>query len=128
MLVEHELQIRVRYSETDAMGLLHHANYFAYFEMGRTELLRANGVNYRDMEAAGLLMVVVKVSCRYRRPTRYDDLVTLRTTVVRATAARVEHRYALLRDGELLAEGESTLACVDAQGNLQRVPEWMWTE
>lgn len=127
MLRQHELQIRVRYKETDAMGLLHHANYFVYFEMGRTELLRANGMNYRDMEAAGLLMVVVKVSCRYRRPIRYDDLVTLQTTVTRATASRVEHQYALSRDGELLAEGESTLACVDAQGNLQRVPEWLWT-
>ncbi|HWA97067.1 MAG TPA: thioesterase family protein [Pirellulales bacterium] len=128
MLKQHEIQIRVRYQETDAMGVLHHANYLTYFEIGRTELLRANGMNYRDVEAAGILMVVVRMECRYRRPARYDDLLTLRTTTARVTAARIDHEYQLLLGDELLCEASSTLACVDRQGQVQRVPEWMRTE
>ncbi len=125
MLTEHEIEIRVRYQETDAMGVLHHANYLTYFEQGRIELLRACGVSYREMEATGLLMVVVKVECRYHRPARYDDLLKLRTKVSRVTAAKVEHTYELLRDQELLAQGASVLACVDRQGVVQRIPDWM---
>lgn len=123
MITEHEIEIRVRYSETDAMGLLHHANYFSYFEMGRTELLRAQGGNYREMEEKGMLMVVVKVHCHYRQPARYDDLLRLRTIIDRVTSAKLIHRYELYRDGELLATGQSTLACVDRHGELQRIPE-----
>ena len=122
---QHEIQIRVRYQETDAMGVLHHANFFTYFEMGRTELLRANGRDYRDVEAEGTFMVVVRIGCRYLRPARYDDVLTLRTTTTRVTAAKIEHEYQLLRGDELLAEGHSTLACVDRNGAVQRVPEWL---
>ena len=78
MLTEHEIEIRVRYCETDAMGFLHHANHFTYFEMGRTELLRAHGKSYRDLEAEGTLMVIVKIGCSYKRPARYDDVLRLR--------------------------------------------------
>lgn len=123
MLVEHQIEIRVRYSETDAMGFLHHGNYFSYFEMGRTELLRAQGGNYRAMEEAGLYMVVVNVECRYRKPARYDDLLVLTTRVARVTPAKLEHEYRLHRAGELLTEARSTLACVDRQGNVQRIPD-----
>ena len=107
------------------MGILHHANYFTFFEMGRTELLRANGYNYCDLEAAGTFMVVVRIGCRYLRPARYDDTLTLRTAVSRVTVAKIQHTYQLLRGDELLAEGESTLACVDGSGVVQRVPEWL---
>jgi acyl-CoA thioester hydrolase len=123
MATEHEIQIRVRYSEADAMGFLHHGNYFAYFEMGRTELLRASGGNYRQMEEAGMLMVVVSIECKYRKPARYDDLLTLKTRVVRVTPAKIEHDYRLYRDGELLTEARSVLACVDRAGCVQRIPE-----
>lgn len=105
------------------MGVLHHANYLTYFEMGRTELLRACGVNYRDLEEAGMLMVVVKIECQYKRPARYDDVLCLRTRTARVTAAKIEHEYELSRDGELLAVGRSTLACVDRNGAIQRIPE-----
>jgi len=125
MLTEHEIEIRVRYQETDAMGVLHHANYLTYFEMGRIELLRACGLSYREMEASGLLMVVVKVEVKYRQPARYDDLLRLRTTVARVSAAKVEHTYELYRGAELLAQGASTLACVDRNGVVQRIPDWM---
>lgn len=107
------------------MGVLHHANYLTYFEMGRTELLRSSGYDYRRIEESGTFMVIVEVGCRYRRPARYDDVLRLRTTLKRVTAAKIQHAYELYRGDELLAEGHSTLACVDRQGQLQRVPEWL---
>jgi acyl-CoA thioester hydrolase len=123
MSSEHEIEIRVRYSETDAMGFLHHGNYFALFEMGRTELLRSRGGNYRRMEEEGLYMVVVSVECKYRKPARYDDLLVLKTRVSRITPAKIEHEYRLSRDGELLTEARSVLACVDRAGVIQRIPD-----
>jgi acyl-CoA thioester hydrolase len=123
MLREHEITIRVRYSETDAMGFLHHANYFVYFEEGRTELLRASGGNYRAMEEAGQFMVVVKLECRYHKPARYDDLLTLRTRAVRTTAVKLEHEYKLYRGTELLTEATSILACLNKEGQVQRLPD-----
>jgi len=117
-----DISIRVRYAETDRMGLLHHAQYLVYFEQGRTELLRQQGISYRDLEDAGYLLVVVEARVRYRRPAYYDDLLTLRTTLQRVTAVRIEHRYEIYRDEELLAEGATTLACVDRQGKLQALP------
>ncbi len=129
MLRQHEIELRVRYQETDPMGFLHHANYFAYFEIGRTELLRASGGNYRQMEEKGLLVVVVKAECRFRRPARYDDLLRLRTTIVRVTLAKIEHQYELFRGDECLAVGHVTLAVVDRTGRVQPVPEeWMVQE
>ncbi|MFM7837692.1 MAG: acyl-CoA thioesterase [Planctomycetaceae bacterium] len=123
MITEHQHEIRVRYSETDAMGFLHHANYLCYFEIGRTELFRAQGGNYRRMEELGLFFVVAKVQVRYRRPARYDDLLTLHTKILRATTVRLEHQYQLFKGSELLAEAESTLACVDGQGSVQMIPQ-----
>ena len=117
------IQIRVRYFETDRMGLLHHANYLVYFEQGRIELLRSLGLNYKDLEDQGYLMVVVRFQVRYRSPARCDDVLTLKTTVVRTTPVKIEHRYELSRDGVLLAEAESTLACVDRAGKVQEIPE-----
>jgi acyl-CoA thioester hydrolase len=124
-LLEHEIELRVRYQECDPMGFLHHAYYFTYFELGRTELLRAAGGNYRQMEEEGSLVVVVKTQCRYRRPARYDDLVRVQTKVVRVTAAKIEHEYRILRGGELLAVGEATLAVISRDGRVQMTPQWM---
>jgi acyl-CoA thioester hydrolase len=118
-----EILIRVRYAETDRMGLLHHANYIVYFEQGRTELLRKRGLSYKDVEDAGHFLVIVDLSCKYKRPARYDDVLTLRTTVSRITHVKIVHTYALLRDGLLLAEGQSTLACVDREGRPQALPK-----
>jgi acyl-CoA thioester hydrolase len=120
-----EITIRVRYAETDRMGLLHHSNYLVYFEQGRTELLRAQGLSYRDLEDQGFLLVLTKVQVRYRSPARYDDLLTLRSSVVRTTLVKIEHRYELMRDGLLLADGETTLGCVDRGGRAQQLPEFL---
>ncbi len=120
-----EIHIRVRYAETDRMGLLHHANYLVYFEQGRTELLRQQGFSYRDIEDQGFYLVLTKVQVRYKSPAYYDDLLTLKTIVQRVTLVKIEHRYELLRDGILLAEGETTLGCVDKSGKVQALPDML---
>lgn len=118
-----QIQVRVRYAETDAMGYLHHARYLVYFEEGRTELLRLCGVRYRDMEARGVFYVVARLECRYRAPARYDDLLALTTTAERVTPVRVEHAYRLERDGMLLAEARSTLVAVGRDGRPCALPD-----
>ena len=122
-LCEHQTTLRVRYDETDPMGFVHHSNYLTYMEIGRTELLRVAGGCYRDMESAGMLVVVARIDCRYRRPAKYDDLITIVTRVARVTAAKIIHEYEIRREEELLVEAEVTLAVIDRDGRLQRVPE-----
>lgn len=122
-LREYQIQIRVRYCETDSMGFLHHAHYLNYFEQGRTELFRAQGGDYRKMEQDGRFFVVAKMVCRYHAPARYDDLLTLHTAVKKLSQAKLEHDYKVFRDGGLLAEATSVLACVDREGRVQRIPE-----
>lgn len=120
-----EIQVRVRYAETDRMGLLHHANYLVYFEQARTELLRPLGASYKAIEDQGFFLVLTKVEVKYKSPAHYDDVLTIRTTVTRTSPVRLEHKYEVFRDGTLLAEGATTLACVDRAGKLQAMPEWL---
>ena len=122
-----ELEIRVRYRECDPMGVVHHTVYPTWFEMGRTELLRAAGGCYRDMEATGIFLVVVKLEVQYRQPARYDDLLQLETTLAKASRAKIQHAYSLKRDGIVLATGETTLACLDASGQVREVPDSLVT-
>lgn len=128
MLKQHELEIRVRYGETDAMGRVHHANYVHYFELGRTELLRAAGYSYRQVEDTGLYLVVAEVSCRYFLPAQYDELLRLRTTTVRARGASIEHHYELYRGTDLLATGRTVVGCIDREGRVKRLPDWLRVE
>ena len=121
----HEIEVRVRYQETDGQGRLHHANYINYFEVGRVELLRASGRSYRQLEQQGLFLVVAEVSCQYFAPAQYDDMLRLRTTTARAKGARIEHHYELFRDDDLLADGRTVVACVDRAGKVRRLPEWL---
>jgi acyl-CoA thioester hydrolase len=125
MKTVHDVEIRVRYQETDSMGLVHHSNYLTYFEIGRTELMRANGVSYHEFEQQGMFMVVVRMNLRYHKPARYDDLLRLRTITKRISFAKIEHLYELWRGDELLTEAHSVLACVDRAGEVQRVPDWL---
>lgn len=104
-----ETRTRVRYAETDQMGIAHHANYIVWFELGRTDLCRATGVTYRSIEELGFLLVVAEVRCRYRIPFRYDDDVLIRTSVADAASRSMTFRYEVL-DGsgtQLHATGES---------------------
>jgi acyl-CoA thioester hydrolase len=120
---ELETQIRVRYAECDAMGLLHHAKYLEYLEVARTELLRASGLSYREMEAQGFFFVVAKLEIRYRAPIHYDDVVTIHTQVERVTRTRVDHRYRVILNGVLCTEATSTLACVNREGKPTLMPD-----
>ena len=119
-----DIEIRVRYAEVDQMGVVHHSRYWVYFEMGRTELLRRQGVAYADLEREGVLFVVVKCSARFLAPPRYDDLLVLTTRITRVTTARIDHAYELKRksDGQLLCSAETTLACVDPGGRVIPIP------
>lgn len=120
---EHTTTHRVRYDECDPMGLVHHSVYLQYFEIGRTELLRASGGRYREMEAAGQFVVVIRVDCKYRRPARYDDLLQIHTRISKVTAAKIIHEYTITLDDQLLVEATITLAVIDKSGRPQRVPE-----
>ncbi len=105
--------------------LVHHANYFTYFELGRTELLRAAGFDYRRLEELGFYLVVHEITCTYHRPAAFDDLLRLRTTALSAKGARVEHRYEVFRDGDLLAEGRRVVACINRAGRVTRLPDFL---
>lgn len=127
MLRSHAITIRVRYPEVDAMGYLHHSRYLQYFEMGRVELLRSLGHSYADLERQGVFFVVVKAEVRYKAPARYDEELTLLTKLVRATHVRYDHAYELRRGDVLLAEGTTTIACVDREGEIRQIPEELLT-
>lgn len=116
-------QLRVRYTEVDAMGYLHHSRYLQYFEMGRIELLRQIGVRYADLEQEGVYFVVIKAEVAYKKPARYDDEVLLTTTEVRRTHVRIDHEYEIRRDGLLLATGKTSIACVGRDGRPRALPE-----
>ncbi len=120
---EIDIDVRVRYAECDPMGFLHHAKYFEYFEMARTELLRQMGTRYRDLEERDVLFVVVKLEVRYRKPARYDDELTIKVAVARQTRARIDHRYEVYREGMLLCEASSVLACIDRTGKPIPIPD-----
>jgi acyl-CoA thioester hydrolase len=126
----HTITIVPRYAETDKGGVVHHSVYPVWFEMGRTELLRANGVAYKDLEAAGVFFVVAQLNIKFRRPAQYDEQLLLETSCSVVSAAKVEHKYKLLRcsDGVILAEGDSVLACVNEKAKVRRVPEFMYPE
>lgn len=119
-----QLEIRVRYCETDKMGVVHHSQYAVYFEMGRTELLRACGVSYNEMEQSGMFFVVARMETQYLAPAKYDDLLRLVTTTSRLTRARIEHDYELYRksDDRLLTKAHTVLACVDGSGEIIAIP------
>lgn len=121
--IEQTITLRVRYPEVDAMGYLHHSRFLQYFEIGRVELLRSLGHSYADLERQGVFFVVTKVEVRYKAPARYDEELTLTTRIVRATTVRYDHAYELRRGDTLLAEGNTTIACVNRQGEVIPIPE-----
>ena len=117
--------IRVRYAETDQMGVAHHAEYFAWFEVGRTDLLRQTGMTYRELEADGLRLPVIEATARYLKPVLYDDLLEVRTEVTTVGGARVSFAYEVRREGTEgpLATGTTEHATVDSSGRPRRIPE-----
>jgi acyl-CoA thioester hydrolase len=122
-LSPHTMSFRVRYPEADRLGQVNSSCYPVYMEMGRTEMLRATGMSYRELESDDCCLVVAKLHLTFHKPARYDDELVLETTIERATSARIDHQYRFYRDGALLAEGRTTLACVTRRGELRRMPE-----
>jgi acyl-CoA thioester hydrolase len=124
----HIIKIRPRYCETDQGGVVHHSVYPIWFEMGRTELLRANGIAYKDLEQAGVFFVIARLEIKYRQPAKYDEQLELTTTCTSVTTCKIEHSYQLKRvcDSAVLAEGSSTLACLDKEGKINRMPEFLY--
>jgi acyl-CoA thioester hydrolase len=121
-----ESRLRVRYAETDQMGVVYHANHFIWFEVGRVELLRQLGFSYRDMEEQDQCFIaVVDARCRYKAPAHYDDEIIVRTQLKGVRESVIHFGYELLRpgDGTLLAEGETTHIVTDAQMKMRPLPE-----
>jgi acyl-CoA thioester hydrolase len=117
-------RLRVRYAETDQMGVAWHGNYFAWFEVGRTDLLRGRGLSYRELEATGVRLPVLEARASYHRPARYDDVLEIHTRVESRTGARLAFAYEVRREGtaELLAEGFTNHVAVDDRGRPRRLP------
>jgi acyl-CoA thioester hydrolase len=116
-------ELRVIFGDTDQMGVVYYANYLRYFEAGRNEFLRAKGLTYRDFEQETRLMLpVVEASVRYRAPARYDDLLTVETSLPEAARASARFEYRILRDGEVIATGSTLHACTELGGGVRRFP------
>jgi acyl-CoA thioester hydrolase len=121
-----EARIRVRYAETDQMGVVYHSNYFIWFEVGRVELLRQLGFSYREMEREDdCFIAVVDARCRYKAPARYDDEIVIRTRLKNVRESLVHFGYEAVRetDATLLAEGETTHIVTDAEMKVTAIPE-----
>jgi acyl-CoA thioester hydrolase len=116
--------MRVRYAETDRMGVVYYANYFVWFEVARADLLRALGWTYREMEDTGVYLPVIDARCEYRRPARYDDEVEVRTTGTISSAVRMEFTYEVFLEGvsEAAAIGRTLHAATDRNGRPCRLP------
>lgn len=121
----HETQVRVRYAETDQMGIAHHANYLIWFEAGRSELCRARGFSYKEMEEEEALMVVAESYCRYKSPAYYEDVLTIRTKVdeIRSRSLRFIYEVHRVSDNTLIAEGETLHVVTDKDKKVRLLPE-----
>lgn len=118
-----ETQIRVRYQETDNMGVVYYANYFVWFEIARTEYLRAFGISYRHLEEKGMYLMVASASCKYKKSARYDDVVKIETWISELKNSSIKFEYKIVKDGELLALGDSVHVFTNKAGRPIRVPE-----
>ena len=116
-------RLRVRYAETDRMGVVYYANYLVWFEVARTDWLRDTGSTYRDMEAAGISLPVIEAHCQYRQPARYDDEIEIRTHARLISPVRIRFDYDVMRDGAVLSSGHTVHAAVDTGGRPCRLPE-----
>ncbi len=121
----HETHIRVRYQETDQMGVVYHSNYLNYFEIGRTELLRTLGLSYREIEARGYLLAVTEIQMKIHASAFYDDLLLVRTKVEGYGPASIRFQYEISHreTGREIASGSTSLACLNAEKRPQRLPK-----
>jgi len=119
-----ETCLRVRYAETDAMGIVYHTNYIVWFEVGRGEFMRQQGGNYREFEAQGVYLPVTEVEARFVAPARYDDVVVVRTSVAQVRSRTITMYYEVLMQetGQLLVTGHTKHLCTDREGRVRRFP------
>lgn len=115
--------LRVRFCETDLMGIVHHATYLVYFEAGRVEWLRRRGITYADWTARGVQVPVASAEVQYRAPSRFDDVLAIETTLSKLRSVSLDYTYRILRGDTVVAEGFTRLACIDAGHKLLRIPE-----
>jgi acyl-CoA thioester hydrolase len=115
-------RVRVRYAETDRMGVVYYANYFVWFEIGRTDWLRETGNSYRAMEEEGIQLPVIEAHCEYRRAATYDDDLEIRTRATMVTPVRIRFDYEIARDDETLVVGYTIHAALDGRGRPCRLP------
>ena len=120
---EHRLAVRVYYEDTDFSGVVYHANYFVWFEVGRTELLRTLGWTYREMEASGYALPVITASCEYHRPARYDDELEIVSTGTLMSPVRLAFDYEIRRGDERIVTGRTEHASLNSQGRPVRLPD-----
>lgn len=114
----HEIELRVRYAETDQMGIVYYGNYAQYFEVGRVEWLRNFGISYKSMEDEGLMLPVVSLDVKFKKPARYDDLLKVRTQLVKLPSASIEFDYEITnQSGEILTAGNTVLVFMDVNKN-----------
>jgi acyl-CoA thioester hydrolase len=123
-MIRSRVQLTVRYAETDMMGIVYHANYLPWFEVGRTTLMRELGLPYRKLEEAGFRLPVLEMSAKFIRPALYDDTIEIVTTLREKPLVRILLEYEALRGGELLATGTTLHAFVDRNGRPVRPPLW----
>lgn len=114
--------VRVRYAETDQMGVAYHANYFVWFEVARTDWLRTFGITYRELEADGVTLPVIEAHCEYRSPARYDDMLQVMATSRLASPARIAFDYRIVGPSALVATGVTVHAALDRRGRPVRIP------
>ncbi len=119
------ISLRVRFGETDLMGIVHHASYLGYFEAARVEWLRRRNVTYRDWAARGVHLPVVDANLRYRAPAHFDDLLAIETRLSELRGVSMRFAYRILRGRTLLTEGSTRLAMVDAKHQLMKLEKWM---
>jgi len=123
MTKAHGTEIRVRYQETDNMGVVYYANYFVWFEVARTEFLRKSGVAYRDLEKKGVYLMVASASCDYKSPARYDDIVRIETWIPELKNSSLKFAYRLFIGEKLIATGESIHVFTNKSARPVRIPE-----
>jgi len=126
-MLSHKTSYRVRYADTDKMGFAHHANYFRWFEVGRSELFRQIGLTYKEIEASGVYLPLSEIHCEFKSPAQYDDLLVIKTDLDASLKATLQFNYQIYSEDEntLVASGFTKHACMDSNGRVVRPPDFL---
>ncbi|MDR5658682.1 thioesterase family protein [Serpentinicella sp. ANB-PHB4] len=132
MIYLKEIKINPRYSETDQMGIIYHANYLVWFEVARTETLQKYGINYKEMEDQDIMLPVIEANCKYKSSAKYGDEITIKTSIANMGASRVKFNYTVMKADRILAEGFTEHAFMSAKKgraiNLKKANEFLYNQ